>query len=746
MKLNNITKTYQNKNNRVTALNGISFSLEEKGLYLIYGASGSGKTTLLNIIAGKDKEFGGEYENEGKIAYLRQDFLLVGDLSVRDNLLFAKDDEKTIDEYLKAFGIFDLKYKKVKKLSNGQKKRVQLISQILLSPDILLCDEPTSALDHDNSEKIMSFLKDLSKEMIVIVVSHDIALSLKYADRIITLENGRIIKDETLAHHSPNINKSSSLKRHLKDYIVNAFKTIYARPLYYLGYLIIVLAAVFSFYMITSLYSSISKEDDYAAVFERGENFIISRPKTLFDCEYGDCPAGMNYFSILAANKGYTDKYTDYDLVYLEDIERAVKDNPDIIAYEAFYDYRYVGHPKQYVTGNNTPLEYEKIADGVIRTISDFNDFYDLDDSGSTKVFLYDSLFIVDLDKILNMIQSDTIDNMDTSSYYAQNPRYLIDMLEDQAHLYLLVNDYQSLPLIYGKYPQDGEAMIDRNTADFLLELYGLESYEELLGQKVTLGVYSYGYSDLKNRGFDQFMINGFNEDETDEEWQDVLARMKDPNTDYNDYLPFEAFPYTISGITSVYTDDELMVFVDDKAEDLAIYDYYFDDVKRSFFDYVNFIVEPNVNYQEVKENITDSFTFINDSFVLKDTFDLENNTAYDDPLSLVPFLSAVSLGALIILVIYRLFDKKKNHELKEYLDLMEYKVMLFMVFRALILTILSAFIALACFYFICEYINGYAAIYNYAKIISYSPLYIIITCLLSDIIIFVIEMAGTKL
>ena len=128
MKLNNITKTYQNKNNRVTALKGISFSLEEKGLYLIYGASGSGKSTLLNIIAGKDKEFGGEYENEGKIAYLRQDFLLVGDLSVRDNLLFAKDDEKTIDEYLKTFGIFDLKYKKVKKLSNGQKKRVQLIS------------------------------------------------------------------------------------------------------------------------------------------------------------------------------------------------------------------------------------------------------------------------------------------------------------------------------------------------------------------------------------------------------------------------------------------------------------------------------------------------------------------------------------------------------------------------------------------------------------------------------------------
>ena len=92
MKLINISKTYKNKLNKVLALDNISLDIDYKGLYVIYGPSGSGKSTLLNIIAGIDKEYDGTYENDLKIAYLRQEFSLLDDLNVIDELLLIKND------------------------------------------------------------------------------------------------------------------------------------------------------------------------------------------------------------------------------------------------------------------------------------------------------------------------------------------------------------------------------------------------------------------------------------------------------------------------------------------------------------------------------------------------------------------------------------------------------------------------------------------------------------------------------
>ena len=149
MKLRNIRKTYHNRNNDVQALKGISLDLDTNGITVILGPSGCGKTTLMNIIAGRS-DYEGTIENVPEYDYLTQQFNLFEDMTVVDNLLLVSDDMNDIDHYLNEFSLVDQKNRKVKKLSNGQKKRVQFIRALLHKPGLLLCDEPTAALDHYN--------------------------------------------------------------------------------------------------------------------------------------------------------------------------------------------------------------------------------------------------------------------------------------------------------------------------------------------------------------------------------------------------------------------------------------------------------------------------------------------------------------------------------------------------------------------------------------------------------------------
>ena len=120
MKLINISKTYKNKLNKVLALDNISLDIDNKGLYVIYGPSGSGKSTLLNIIAGIDKDYDGIYENDLKIAYLRQEFSLLEGLSVLDNLKLSNNTEK-INDFLKLLELEDIKDKKSASYQTGKK-------------------------------------------------------------------------------------------------------------------------------------------------------------------------------------------------------------------------------------------------------------------------------------------------------------------------------------------------------------------------------------------------------------------------------------------------------------------------------------------------------------------------------------------------------------------------------------------------------------------------------------------------
>ena len=204
-------------------LNDISLKLD-KGLISIEGSSGSGKSTLLNLIGLLDKPSKGniyldgkdlsklkkkeiDYYHHKKIGFIFQNYNLIEYLTVYENVTITHKNEN-VDKILKDLNIYKLKNKKVNKLSGGEKGRVAIARVLVQNPDILLCDEPTGALDSKTGAIIMNILKDISKTKLVIMVTHNHDYSVKYADRIISIKDGKIIKDsKKITKQSKDINE-----------------------------------------------------------------------------------------------------------------------------------------------------------------------------------------------------------------------------------------------------------------------------------------------------------------------------------------------------------------------------------------------------------------------------------------------------------------------------------------------------------------------------------------------------------
>lgn len=208
-----ISKKYKRGNDVFTALDDVSLSIV-KGDYLsVTGASGAGKSTLLNAIGGLIHPDTGEvlykgrdiYKQKSKVTdeyrkkhvgFMFQQFHLMPYLTVLDNIRLAcyeKHKLNTINNYIDKCSLTGLKNKYPSELSVGEKQRTAFIRAIISNPDILLADEPTGNLDPGNSIILMSLVEDFHKNGgTVVLVSHD-PLAAKYANRIITLEKGRIV-------------------------------------------------------------------------------------------------------------------------------------------------------------------------------------------------------------------------------------------------------------------------------------------------------------------------------------------------------------------------------------------------------------------------------------------------------------------------------------------------------------------------------------------------------------------------
>ncbi len=220
LELKSITKDYILSDTKVNALKGISVDFREHEFVAILGPSGCGKTTLLNIVGGLDsytdgdlvidgistKEFKSRdwdtYRNQ-RIGFVFQNYNLIPHLSVLSNVELAltisgvgrKDKRRMSLEALEKVGLSEQVNKKPLQMSGGQMQRVAIARAIVNNPDIILADEPTGALDSQTSVQVMDILKEISKDRLVIVVTHNPELAQKYATRTITLLDGEVTSD-----------------------------------------------------------------------------------------------------------------------------------------------------------------------------------------------------------------------------------------------------------------------------------------------------------------------------------------------------------------------------------------------------------------------------------------------------------------------------------------------------------------------------------------------------------------------
>lgn len=210
-------------------LSNISLEFGKTGLVFIVGKSGAGKSTLLNIIGQLDNDYSGEVVLEGnvckkdykamfemrreKIGFVFQDFNLLGDLTVDENINIAMDlSEHNINDvssYYNEFEIDQCKNKQCKYMSGGERQRTALVRAICKDSQIILADEPTGNLDNINTKIVFEALKKISRERLVIVVTHDMEAAAYYGDRLITLSDGRVLSDE---NHSDK-NTSAAIEK-----------------------------------------------------------------------------------------------------------------------------------------------------------------------------------------------------------------------------------------------------------------------------------------------------------------------------------------------------------------------------------------------------------------------------------------------------------------------------------------------------------------------------------------------------
>ncbi len=220
LELKNIKKSYKIGAIETKALDGIDVAFRGKEFVSILGTSGSGKTTCLNIIGGLDRYDSGELTIKGKktsdfsekdwdayrnnsIGFVFQSYNLILHISIVANVelgmtlsgVSAEKKHARALEVLEQVGLKEHLHKKPNQLSGGQMQRVAIARALANNPEILLCDEPTGALDKTTSTQIMDLIKDVAKDRLVIIVTHNSAIAEKYSDRIIQLEDGKIISD-----------------------------------------------------------------------------------------------------------------------------------------------------------------------------------------------------------------------------------------------------------------------------------------------------------------------------------------------------------------------------------------------------------------------------------------------------------------------------------------------------------------------------------------------------------------------
>lgn len=219
IRLKDLVKEYKAEDVVTRALDGVSLELNDGEYVAIMGTSGSGKSTLLNILGGMDTATSGEYKfdelvvsdmNMAKlhefrkehVSFVFQNFALINQYTVFENVELpliargvpSKERKQIVEKALSRFGIVELKNKYPLHISGGQQQRASIARAIVTGAKLLLADEPTGALDKKTGNLVMDLIDEIHKEDVtIVVVTHDLEIA-KRADRVIHIEDGRIIE------------------------------------------------------------------------------------------------------------------------------------------------------------------------------------------------------------------------------------------------------------------------------------------------------------------------------------------------------------------------------------------------------------------------------------------------------------------------------------------------------------------------------------------------------------------------
>ena len=450
MLVKGITKIYHNKNKRVEALKDVSFELSNNGLYMILGPSGSGKTTLINILSGQDRKYIGKIIGNEVVEIIDQEIMLFENMTVQENLLFVNRDINRITKLLEQFHLLKYITCKIKNLSQGQKKRIQIIRSLLQNPDILLCDEPTASLDQDSSKIVMNMLKQLSHRCIVVVVTHKENYVNRYADRVIEMDKGEIINNKCINDTQPHncVNKHAVEKKTFLDHMYYIFLNYKSRKMYCIFNIFVVFCilfgAIFSYNMIHSTQANIDKN-----IFTYYNQNIIN-----------------------AAPNDYNNENSiqTFDTFQYTDIQTIINSTPEIIGYT--------------FSNDNRMYSYCNETTEVCR--SDITRGKEIEKDGM--VF-----------QLIPHLPYVELVNYDDTKQYNDSGMSLVYQITDS----------MNLDLSYGHMPtQDNEMVIDKNVAQLLCHIYNIQTFEELLGKTFTLYWNDIYYGELDSPSH-EFEISG---------------------------------------------------------------------------------------------------------------------------------------------------------------------------------------------------------------------------------------------
>ncbi len=689
IRLDKVNKYYnRHRKNQIHVINNTSLELGDSGLVAFLGESGCGKTTLLNAIGGLNRISSGNiYINNKKlprrngyfkdkirtlnIGYIFQDYNLLNNWTVYDNIALSlkmigitnkNEIKKRVDYVLEKTGMYRYRYRLAGALSGGQRQRVGIARALVKNPEVIIADEPTGNLDSKNTIEVMNIIKSISKEKLVILVTHEKDIAKFYASRIISLEDGKVI-DDIENNHEDELDYRMDNKIYLKDF---EYKDEIKNTNYNIN-----------------LYSNENSKLDLNIVVTNGNIYIESKDNHKIEIIDEDSNLELVNDSYRKINKQDIEE-TTFSLDYLDNSKERIR-------YRSIYNIF-----TMLKVGFNTVLNYS-----IIKKILLFGFFF------STMFILYSVSNIYGVTRISDkdfITQSRTHiyvsdkSTLDRYNYFKNKKEvnYIIpgksivslnlqiqDVYQFQnanpelSGSLTSINRLKESDLIAGRIPQaSNEIVIDKlvidrtNQGAIPLQLVGINKPTELIGKKLKVGDLSLTIVGVAKKAEPSLYV-------TEDAFIDIL-KSREEVEDSIKYVDYSKTSIDLKQGNLPYNDYEVLVNIDQKESmpinkeikdkinnhKLKVVGYYFDPLGRNIY-YVNpnmilqRVLSKNKGYtisvdnkeevinilQQEKINTRDNYQ------IDRETYIKENNNSVRNSIIIAGILLAISFVEIFLMI-----------------------------------------------------------------------------------------------